>query len=171
MAISESDGVITYSEHLAAWARIFIGIIGVAMAVIGPATMIAIAVPLWSISFALTVFTGLVLLLFGLFALAAAVSRTRRLEFRIAERKLVVSTHGPFGGRRAEHDFMAVGGPTFEMRDSEDGAFAVLGIALRGRTFPLEMTGFADAGEARRWQARLTSVLAMPVSPSSIGIQ
>ena len=160
MVISETDGVITYREHLAVWVRIFVGVIGAVMAVVGPATMMSITLSVWTISFTLAVFTGLVLLLFGLFALMIAFSSTATLEFRIAQRVLVVSKRGPFTRSRVQYDFSGISGPTFAMRESEDGAYPVLSFGLSGKRFPVEMTGFANADDARFWQKRLESVLA-----------
>ena len=166
MAISEAAGIIVYREHLSLGARIFIGVLGAVLAVLGPAAMISIAVPQWSLSFALTVFTGLALLTFGVFALAPALGSVRTLEFGLARRVLVVSTRGPLARGRAEYAFSAIGAPSLEMREAEDGPYPVLGLALPGERRRLEMTGFADANEAARWQARLAAALANP-SPSA----
>lgn len=160
MAISEAAGVILYREHLSLGARIFIGALGLVMAVLGPAAMISIAVPQWSLSFILTIFTGLALLSFGVFALTAALGGARTLEFGLARRVLVVSTRGPLTRSRAEYAFSAIPEPFLEMRESEDGPYPVLGLALPGEKRRLEMTGFADAGEAIHWQKRLTAALA-----------
>ena len=162
MVISETDGIITYREHLAVWVRIFGGVIGAVMAVVGPATMMSIALPVWTPSFAVAVFTGLVLLLFGLFALMIAFSSAATLEFRIAQRVLVVSKRGPLTRSRVLYDFSGISGPTFAMRESEDSAYPVLSLGLSGKRFPVEMTGFANADDAQFWKNRLESILLAP---------
>ena len=160
MAISEQNGVIRYRSEFAAWARVFVGLIGIALALCGPATMISIAAPAWSLSFALSVFTGVALLLFGLFALTVSLSAAMTLDFRLSDHVLVVSTRGPLTRSRTEYDFAAVSGPTLTMRDSEDGPYPVLGMTVRGRRSGLEMTGFASAEEARLWQKRIADIIA-----------
>lgn len=162
MAISETAGVITYRNAFPIWARLFVGAIGAAMTLFGPATMVSIAAPGWTWSFALTIFTGTALLLFGAFALVVSLSAAVTLEFRIAERVLVMSKRGPLGRSRAEYGFSDVSEPSFEVRDSEDGAYPVLTLRLGSKRSRAEMTGFTDAEDARRWQQRLTQVMAPP---------
>lgn len=163
MAISEAAGVIVYREHLSLGARLFIGALGAVLAVLGPAAMISIAVPQWSLSFVLTIVTGLALLSFGVFALAAALGSVRTLEFGLARRVLVVSARGPLSRGRTEYAFAALGEPSLEMRQAEDGPYPVLGLALPGERRRLEMTDFADADEAARWQERLATAIAGPL--------
>lgn len=162
MAISETAGVITHSSRFPAWARVFVGILGAVTVLLGPATMISIAAPGWTLSFALTVFTGTALFLFGVFALVVSLSAAMTTEFRIAERVLVVTKRGPLGRSRAEYGFDEVGGPSLAMRDSEDGAYPVLTLRVGSKRARLEMTGFADEGDAQRWLGRLNQVLAIP---------
>ncbi|MGV3548273.1 hypothetical protein [Rhizobium sp.] len=162
MAISETAGVITHSSRFPAWARIFVGVLGAVTVLLGPATMISIAAPGWTLSFALTVFTGTALFLFGVFALVVSLSAAVTLEFRIAERLLVVTKRGPLGRSRAQYGFDDVREPSLSMRDSEDGAYPVLTLRVGSSHARLEMTGFADEGDARRWLGRIADVLINP---------
>lgn len=66
---------------------------------------------------------------------------------------------GPLLRGHETHSFSALQSPALIMRDSEDGPYPILRMRLP-RWPVVEMSDFSGRSEAKKWQARITELLA-----------
>lgn len=152
---SESaEGLVVYADHLPLGMRLFGGAIGASMFVIPvPFFMHAHSGLPW---YQLLLAAACVLLpsLLGLFFLMLSLSRPLRLQFDTPRRSLLVTSRWPLGKRAVPVDYRHITALGLQQRESEDGPYFVVRLALNGKR-PWHLGSFGNRADAEHWLGRM----------------
>lgn len=151
---SQTTAGLVYAEHMPLGMRLFGGCIGVAMFVIPVPFFIHTHIGLPWYQLLLAAICVVLPSLLGLFFLMLALCRPLRLQFDEPRRQLLVTSRWPLGKRDVPVDYQHITMIGLLERESEDGPYYVLGLALNEKR-PLHLGSFDSREDAEYWLGRL----------------
>ncbi|KRB37507.1 MULTISPECIES: hypothetical protein [unclassified Acidovorax] len=155
---SESSNGVRYAEHISVPMRLFVGLLSAAMFLIPvPFVQHASTATPWP-HLLLAAACVLAASAMGLLFMAIAMGRVLTLQFDAARRCMVRTSRWPLGARSTSIAFDQIAPPDIQRRESEDGPYYVLRLAVQGER-PLQLGGFDRREEAEHWCHRIAALV------------